>query len=185
MLIDSDVLASLPARHVSNGLAESVKMAATHDPHLFELLEQTTLQDAPLEEIVLRSLAIKKQVVEADEHENGLRKVLNFGHTLGHAIESVCGLDTYYHGECVALGMLPMCSDSLRPRVKAILEKLNLPTTCTAAPEAVWAAMCHDKKLSGDTLTVVFAPKAGSFVLRAMPLADLEETVRAFLGRKE
>ena len=123
--------------------------------------------------------------MQADEKEAGLRRVLNFGHTIGHGIESATGPDGLYHGECIALGMLPMCDDALRPRVQAIMEKLGLPTACEADPEAVWAAMTHDKKLSGDTLTVVFAPKAGSFVLRAMPLADLKETVRAFLGRKE
>jgi 3-dehydroquinate synthetase len=74
-----------------------------------------------------------------------------------------------------------MCSDTLRPRVKAILQKLELPTACSADPDAVWAAMSHDKKLSGDTITVVYAPKAGSFQLRSMPIADLKETVYGFL----
>jgi len=114
-----------------------------------------------------------------------LRRVLNFGHTIGHGIETAVGLNALYHGECVALGMLPMCSDELRPRVKAILKRLQLPTCCTAAPEAVWEAMSHDKKRSGKTITVVYAPKAGSFELRSMPIEDLKKTVFAFLGEKE
>ena len=120
-------------------------------------------------------------MVKADEKESGLRRVLTFGHTIGHGIETAAGLDTLYHGECVALGMLPMCSEALRPRVKRILEKLGLPTACHVDPEAVWAAMSHDKKLSGDTITVVYAQQAGSFQLEAMPLQALRETVFTFL----
>ena len=81
---------------------------------------------------------LKKDVVEKDEKEIGLRRVLNFGHTVGHGIETASGL-SLLHGECVALGMLPMCSQALRPRVQAILQRLNLPTFCTASPDAVQA----------------------------------------------
>ena len=68
--------------------------------------------------------------------------------------------------------------------MKAILKRLNLPTSCNADPDAVWAAMAHDKKRSGDTITVVYATGAGSFLLRSMPIADLKETVYSFLGEK-
>jgi len=68
-------------------------------------------------------------------------------------------------------------------RVKAILEKLGLPTSCRIDPDKVWEAMLHDKKLSGSTITVVYAPKAGSFELRSIPVADLKETVYGFLGK--
>ena len=113
-----------------------------------------------------------------------MRRVLNFGHTIGHGIETAAGLDALYHGECVALGMLPMCSSELRPRVKAILESLHLPTACCVDADAVWQVMRHDKKLSGDTITVVYAPGAGSFQLRSMPLEDLRQTVYEFLSGK-
>lgn len=184
VLIDPDVLKTLPQRQVANGLAEAVKMAVNFDEELLTVFEQ----DDPLaqiDRIIATSVQIKANVVKADEKESGLRRVLNFGHTIGHGIETAAGLDALYHGECVAIGMLPMCSDSLRPRVKAILEKLNLPTSCAAEPDAVWEAMSHDKKLSGDTITVVYAPKAGSFQLQSMPIADLKETVYTFLGEKE
>ena len=184
VLIDPEVLSTLPPRQVSNGLAEAVKMAVLFDDSLLRLFEQEDCI-SHIDRIITRCLQLKAAIVQADEKEAGLRRVLNFGHTIGHGIESATGPDGLYHGECIALGMLPMCGDALRPRVQAIMEKLGLPTACEADPEAVWAAMTHDKKLSGDTVTVVFAPKAGSFVLRAMPLADLKETVRAFLSRKE
>ena len=120
-------------------------------------------------------------MVKADEKESGLRRVLNFGHTIGHGIETAAGLDALYHGECVALGMLPMCGEALRPRVKAILERLQLPTVCHVDPDAVWEATSHDKKLSGDTITLVYAPEAGSFRLEAMPMEALKQTVYTFL----
>lgn len=184
VLIDPEVLSTLPARQISNGLAEAVKMAVNFDESLLGLFE-TDDYLSRIDDIIAASLRIKAAVVKADEKESGLRRVLNFGHTIGHGIETAAGLDTLYHGECVALGMLPMCADTLRPRVKAILRKLGLPTACALDPEVVWEAMSHDKKRSGDTITVVYAPKAGSFELRSMPIADLKETVCAFLGEKE
>ena len=180
VLIDPDVLNTLPPRQIANGLAEAVKMAATFDEALLCLFEQ----EDPLcriDEIIAASLKIKAEVVKADEKEAGLRRVLNFGHTIGHGIETAAGLDGLYHGECVALGMLPMCGDGLRPRVRAILQKLGLPTVCEADPHRVWEAICHDKKRTGDTITVVYAPEAGSFRLCAIPVAELKETVFAFL----
>lgn len=184
VLIDPEVLSTLPQRQISNGLAEAVKMAVNFDEKLLTLFEAEDYL-SHMDEIIAASLRIKAAVVKADEKESGLRRVLNFGHTIGHGIETAGGLDGLYHGECVALGMLPMCSDALRPRVKTILEKLKLPTSCSADPTAVWEAMLHDKKLSGSTITVVYAPKAGSFELRSMPVTDLKETVFAFLGEKE
>lgn len=182
VLIDPDVLKTLPQRQIANGLAEAVKMAVNFDEALLTRFEAgDTLSQ--IDEIIVASLRIKAQVVKADEKESGLRRVLNFGHTIGHGIETAAGLDTFSHGECVALGMLPMCSDALRPRVKAILEKLNLPTTCQVDVDAVWQAMSHDKKLAGDTITVVYAEKAGSFEFRSMPMEDMKETVYSFLRK--
>ena len=183
VLIDPEVLSTLPARQISNGLAEAAKMAVTFDETILTLFEE----EDPLsriDEIIAASLRMKAAVVKADEKESGLRRVLNFGHTIGHGIETAAGPDTLYHGECVALGMLPMCGDGLRPRLKAILEKLALPTSCNVDAESVWEAMLHDKKLSGDTITAVYAPTAGSFELLSMPVAELKQTVYGFLGKE-
>ena len=180
VLIDPEVLQTLPQRQIANGLAEAVKMAVNFDEELLSLFEQEDYL-SHIDQIIAASLRIKAAVVKADEKEAGLRRVLNFGHTIGHGIEAAVGLNTLYHGECVALGMLPMCSDELRPRVQAILQKLELPTAYSVDPDAVWAAMSHDKKLSGDTIIVVYAQKAGSFQLRSMPIADLKDTVYGFL----
>lgn len=181
VLIDPDVLKTLPRRQIASGLAEAVKMAVNFDEALLARFETEDVL-ASIDEIIAASLRIKAAVVKEDEKETGLRRVLNFGHTIGHGIETAAGLDAFHHGECVALGMLPMCSPQLRPRVKAILEKLGLPTTCTVNADSVWEALSHDKKLSGDTITVVYAEKAGSFELRAMPLQDFKATVYNFLS---
>ena len=182
VLIDPDVLSTLPQRQIANGLAEAVKMALTFDEALVFLFE-TADPCQKIDEIIASSVQLKAAVVKADEKESGLRRVLNFGHTIGHGIETAAGLDALYHGECVALGMLPMCSDALRPRVQNILKRLGLPTTCCVDPEKVWEAMSHDKKLSGDTITVVYCQQAGSFQLQAIPLQDLKETVFTFLRK--
>lgn len=103
VIIDPVLIETLPDIEVASGLAESVKMAATFDEELFKLFET---EDDPVdnyEEIVTRSLMIKKKVVEEDTKETGVRKVLNFGHTIGHAIESTSGLGKFTHGQCVAL----------------------------------------------------------------------------------
>ncbi len=180
VLIDPDVLQTLPPRQIANGLAEAVKMAVNFDEQLFSLFE-TTDPLAHIDDIIVASLRIKAAVVKADEKESGLRRVLNFGHTIGHGIETAAGLQTLYHGECVALGMLPMCSDDLRPRVKTVLEKIGLPTTCQIDPATVWEALSHDKKMSGDSITVIFAQTAGSYEMHTLPLSEFKATVFAAL----
>lgn len=179
VLIDPQVLETLPRRQVANGLAEAVKMALTFDASLFALFE-TEDPTAYMEEIIARSLQIKADVVMQDEKESGLRRVLNFGHTVGHGIEAA-GMQALYHGECVALGMLPMCSAAVRARLLPVLEKLGLPTACHVSAEAAWAALTHDKKLSGDMLTAIFCETVGSFEMRKMPLSALKETVFGLL----
>lgn len=184
VLIDPDTLSTLPARQVSNGLAEAVKMALTSDSELFTLFETADLSSpSVLDEIIHRALLVKKQVVEEDEHEAGLRKILNFGHTLAHAIESVYDMDTYYHGECVALGMVPMCAPAVRERLLPVLQRLELPTEIVEDAEAVLSACRHDKKMAGDTITVVYVPQIGTYELKYISFVEYEKLIREVLGQ--
>jgi len=162
VIIDPDVLKTLPKRHFNNGLCESIKMAATSDSGLFKLLEENNAEDI-IDTVIEKSLLIKKQVVEEDEKETGLRKVLNFGHTIGHAIETVTGLEELYHGECVALGMMFMASGKAKERIKNILSKNNLPTETDFNVEAVYEALHHDKKSAGTGVNVVRVKNIGEF----------------------
>lgn len=179
VLIDPDTLTTLPARQVTNGLAEALKMAMTHDAELFSVFEEGDLTSPTVQDTVItRSLAVKKQVVEADEQEGGLRKVLNFGHTLAHAVESIYDMDTYYHGECVAMGMVPMCSASVRERLIPVLQRLGLPTRLQGGADELIAACRHDKKLAGESITVITVPQIGTFTMEKIPFAELEVRIR-------
>ena len=169
VLIDPALTKTLPPRQVSNGLAEALKMALTFDEALFSLFEREN-PAACLEEIIVRSLKLKIAVVEQDEREAGLRKVLNFGHTLGHGIESL-GLG-FYHGECVALGMLPMCAGEVRERLIPVLKKLNLPTGAQFDREAALAAVAHDKKAAEGGIRAVFVDKPGSYRIASVSMAE-------------
>lgn len=172
VIIDPEVLKTLPERQISNGMAEAVKMALTSDALLFELFERGE-QYEKIETVIERALLVKKSVVEEDEREGGLRKVLNFGHTIGHAIESINGLGELYHGECVGLGMLPMCSGKVRERLYPVLKMLNLPTEFQASPDDLLDAVYHDKKAYGNKVTVVYVENIGSFEFKNIEPEEL------------
>ena len=180
VLIDPDVLKTLPARQIANGLAEAIKMAATSDADLFEYLEKNDPMEN-IEKVIEGSLKIKKAVVEQDPKEQGLRRVLNFGHTPGHAIETVSGLSGLYHGECVALGMLIMADPEPRARLSAVLEKVGLPTSYSFDKEKVIAAMAMDKMVAGGEITVVNLPAIGRFEFDKIPLAELQKRMKEVL----
>ena len=177
VIIDPNTLKTLPFRQVANGLAESLKMSLTSDEELFSIFENGNIDEA-LDTIIEKSLLIKRAVVESDEHEKGLRKVLNFGHTLAHAVESANEMTTLYHGECVAIGMVPMCSESVRNRLLKVLTKLGLPTTVEGNEDALIAACKHDKKLSGAEITIVYVERVGSFEFKKMSINELEAMIR-------
>ena len=179
VVIDPETLKTLPSRQISNGLAEALKMSLTSDKDLFELIEKEDIENN-IDLIIEKSLRIKKAVVEEDEKEAGLRKILNFGHTIGHAIE-VNSEYELYHGECVALGMIPMCNDNIKPRVLKTLEKLNLPITHNFSADELADAIKHDKKMSGDKITVVFVENIGEF---SMKTYEYNEFINILKGEK-
>ncbi|MBQ8309824.1 MAG: 3-dehydroquinate synthase [Clostridia bacterium] len=181
VLIDPDVLKTLPRRQIANGLAEAVKMSLTSDAELFELFEAGK-GESEIDTVIERSLRIKKAVVEQDEKETGLRRVLNFGHTLGHGIEGAEELHGLYHGECVALGMLPMCSDQVRVRLIRVLQSLGLPTEIKGDLEAMLTIASHDKKCDGSAISVVYVNAVGSFEISKMPTEEWKTMIRSTLG---
>lgn len=183
VLIDPDTLFTLPARHISNGLAEALKMAMTSDADLFVLFEENDPTEH-LDEIIAASIRIKSAVVQADERETGLRKILNYGHTIGHGIESFEGLHGLLHGECVALGMLPMCGESARKRLIPVLEKLNLPICISLDIEKTYQALVHDKKADGEKVTVTFVNEPGSYQMREILLNDLKKKMEIISENK-
>ncbi len=176
VVIDAEVLKTLDERQLISGAAEAIKMAATHDKELFDIFLNGNFKD-DIETIIKRALKIKARVVSADERESGLRKVLNFGHTVGHAIES--NSPKLFHGECVALGMLPMCSEETRNQLLEIYARLGLPQQTEVSAEKIIETMRHDKKMSGEEITVVRVYKVGSFELEKMSFESLAKEVKA------
>ena len=185
VLIDPRTLSTLPRRQIVNGLAEAVKMALCFDAEGFARLEALEVdaeisalaagRPVPvLERIIADALRTKKQVVEQDEKEHGLRRVLNFGHTIGHGIESLRGENGLLHGECVALGMLPMCSPVVRSRLLPLLERFGLPVSCEADPERVLQAVLHDKKMYAGKVRAILVEEIGSFTERELTPDDLK-----------
>lgn len=177
VLIDAETLNTLPKRQISAGIAEALKMACTFDKELFEKIEDAKDPIDIIDEIIVKSLKIKRDVVEQDEKEAGLRKVLNFGHTAGHAVEAVAH-SSLYHGECVALGMLVVSADNVKERLINIYKKLNLPTSFKGDKTALSSAVLHDKKGSGKTVTVIVSNKVGEFDMK-------EETFEEIIQRME
>ena len=149
VLVDFDTLKTLPRRQVVNGLAEALKTGIIGDPQLFALFECEHPEDN-IEQIVYRSLKFKKKIVEQDEREGSVRACLNFGHTIGH------GIDT-----------------ALLKRTRAIYRALGLPTRAGANKEKVLAYMQHDKKARGDHITVIKCPGLGCWRADSLPMTEL------------
>ena len=174
VLIDINLLNSLDVRQFNSGIVEAIKMAATFNEALFNFIENNNIKDN-IEYIITESLKIKKDVVEKDEKETGLRKVLNYGHTIGHGIEVVSG--KLYHGEAVALGTLCLCSEDIKNRLINIYNQLNIEPTIKLDKVKVLEAISHDKKANKDNITCIVVNKIGSYEMINYTLEELKERV--------
>jgi len=192
-LVVADVLTlrSLPEREFHSGLAEVVKHGMIADSTLFQRLEEKAdliLARDPetLREIVARSCAIKADVVEKDERESGLRAMLNFGHTVGHAIEAALGYGAITHGEAVANGMViatalsvrrGLCPERDARRLHDLLDRFGLLGSVLPPPESLEKYMVSDKKARDGVLQFVLTRGVGSVTFA--PVFDREELRRA------
>ena len=185
VLIDPATLATLPPREFRAGMAEVIKYGVIGDGQLFAELEAAsdrlaaidTLPPALLQRILERSAAAKARVVAADEREGGLRAILNYGHTLGHVVEALCGYGTWLHGEAVAIGMVAAGELSLerglwRPedqaRQRALIAAAGLPLRWPElASEAVLTCLQGDKKVRDGRVRFVLPSAIGSVEIRA------------------
>lgn len=170
VIIDTETIKTLPRRHIANGLAEALKVSLLGDAELFDLFENgDPFKEA--ETVIKRALKYKISVVEEDERESGLRRALNFGHTIGHGIESA-SQGKLLHGECVAVGMLPMCSPALRARLAPVYAKLGLPESVKAPADGVLRYCLNDKKAIGGEIITVRCEKPGEY--RFVPTGEEE-----------
>lgn len=188
VLSDVSTLKTLSERHYRAGLAEVVKYGVVLDAELFALLEaevEGLLQLNPqlLERVIARCCEIKAWVVEQDERESGLRAVLNYGHTLGHAFETLAGYHDLLHGEAVAIGMVMAaglsvhegyCSSGDATRIVNVLQRMGLPTSAPAVEkEALVQALGRDKKNRSGTLQYVCNRGIGTYVFHQVTPAGL------------
>ena len=175
--IDLDTLTSLPPAEFRAGMAEVIKYGIIENHLLFEFLEQNSekilAQDTQcLEYIIEASCTIKAKVVERDEHEGSYRMILNFGHTLGHAIEALTGYSQFKHGEAVAIGMvyaaklsqqLGKCNDEVVQRIEALVEKFDLPTRLPEfSPGEYIESMYRDKKAHDKNIRFILVRGIGT-----------------------
>lgn len=207
VLVDPDTLATLPPRQLANGLAEGVKSGLIRDPELFELFESDDCMEH-LDEIIYRSLLVKKAIVEEDENESSVRKLLNMGHSYGHAYETYHG-GKYLHGECVAMGMMTILQDpGIRARLRAILERLGLPSridadlTCSPArgsgcsqdgregndsaadfAESITGLIMNDKKAAAGRIDIVQCDEIGNAHLESWNMEKILTTLKNQLAQ--
>jgi 3-dehydroquinate synthase len=186
VICDLDLLRTLPKAELLCGLAEIVKHAAIADAGLFAYLEShwrqvLGLEPEVIEKLVFDSVTIKADVVNRDEKESGLRRTLNFGHTLGHAIEKTTA---HPHGEAVSIGMLAAAEISRRKgllaqadlrRLEALLANLGLPTRLAGRREALLSALRKDKKRQGDQIHFVLLDGIGRTRVEALSLDEIDQ----------
>jgi len=194
VITDVEALASLPIRDFRAGLAEVVKIAAIRDRDLFEYLEKNVeevlSQDLrALVRFVRRACEIKASIVEADEWETDVRSILNFGHTVGHAVEAATGYRGPNHGEAVAMGMVvaatiavrrKICPADALDRLKNLLQAFGLPTGLLVDAADVLRFVRYDKKIQDRQLRFVLLQGIGESVVTSLESPDeLEEALKA------
>lgn len=183
VLIDPLVLKTLAPAVYADGMAEVIKYGMIRDTELFEALEKHAWTDT---QIITRCVTIKSQVVAEDEFDNGCRLLLNYGHTVGHAIEQ-CSHFEISHGSAVAIGMSVMAraeagGEVLSRRLDAVLESYGLPTTCAFSAEELYRAAMADKKRRNQTLHIITVPTLGNGTIVTIPVEELSIYLRKGLS---
>lgn len=190
VICDPEVLKTLPQKEIACGLAEIVKHAAIADPDLFAYLERHAedileLESRAVKKVVSASVRIKASIIRRDETEKGERRILNFGHTFGHAIEFATGVP---HGEAVSLGMVyasnlsfkrGLLTDAENQRLRVLLNDLHLPTRFNSKTEGVAEAIGKDKKRADVRIHFVLLNGIGNAVVEQIAVEELKETLYA------
>lgn len=186
LLYDYSFLETLPGSEWVNGFAEIIKHACIKDRDLFTLLENNSLQSfkssrEKTDALINKNVEIKCGIVSADEFENGERRLLNFGHTIGHAVENTYGLP---HGHAVSIGMVAACdiSENLnglpardKEKIISLLKNFQLPVQLQFNKDEVWRVLLMDKKASAAKMNFVLLTRIGEAVIRPIPLGQLNE----------
>lgn len=186
LLYDLDLLKSLPTNEWINGFAEIIKHSCIKDARLFRELEKNKLgyyrkDRAALAALIRRNVIIKSDTVQEDEFEQGDRRLLNFGHTLGHAIENMYELS---HGQAISIGMTAACRISEQitgfddtERVMEALSRYGLPTLAEYDKKKAWEILQMDKKKDKGSIRYVLLNKIGKGIVKLIPIQELEQLI--------
>lgn len=183
VICDSNVLSTLSDEIMSDGMAEAIKYGMIRDAELFDLIASHNLKNVNeiIDDIVYKSISIKRDVVENDEFDTGERMILNFGHTIGHAIESYYNYQTYTHGSAVAIGM---CMITEKGCEKNILEKLvecvsayNLPYYCDAPISELLKLCSNDKKRESNYINYILCSKIGQASIHKVSVSEFQKFI--------
>ncbi len=194
--IDPNFLDTLPSREFAAGVAEMIKVAVMFDADYFKYLQSANLSDKEmLKEAIAKAVTIKADVVAKDEKENGIRAVLNYGHTFAHVIENETNYLKYLHGEAVAMGIvmanalackLGLLNEHEAKQIKSLLKHYGLPTEYTIGDvESFYEHFLLDKKSTNSAITFVLPQGIGDFKLKADIDSDLIKEVLKDFGEKE
>jgi 3-dehydroquinate synthase len=190
LLYDTALLKTLPKEEWANGFAEIIKHACIRDAAMFRELGKNSMRfyqkdGAALARLIRRNVVIKSRVVQKDEFERGDRRLLNFGHTLGHAIENQYELS---HGQAISIGMAAACmiSEELNDftesnRVITILKKYGLPTQAQFDAKKVMNILKMDKKKERDSMNYILLKRIGQGVVKSIPIIQLEKLLQSII----
>lgn len=191
VLIDPETVQTLPEKRIQEGIAEIIKCGAISDKSLWDdLAAFTGITDlvANSEAIIEKALCVKKKVVEEDPYDNGSRLLLNFGHTIGHAIENTAGYGKISHGEAIAIGMVQISRkaeerretpEGITAQIIEMNQKYHLPTTYTPWQEGkLFQAITHDKKARGQNLKIILLEKIGQAKVQTIPIEEINYYIK-------
>lgn len=193
VICDAQALKTLPNEQFSCGMGEIIKYAMISDAELFDLLSETggrtDISEETLKNIISRCVEIKGGIVSRDEFDNGERQLLNFGHTIGHALEKVSDYKIG-HGQAVGMGMammtdlcekLGICPSGTKNRLIDVLQKFDLPYSIDFTAKAISDAMVMDKKRRGDEITLILAEKIGNCFYKNYPISEVEGLIHTIM----
>ena len=188
VLCDTDCLSTLPDSVFRDGCGEVIKYAVLFDPELFTHLQQHGL-NFDRDWVIERCVKWKRDVVAQDEFDTGVRMLLNLGHTLGHAVESISNYQIS-HGNAVSIGMATIscacakrdiCSEETRDRILSLLQKFGLPCSAGYSAAELYAAACSDKKCSGAAINLIVPRAIGTCSIHPIPIGDFQSFIEAGL----
>ena len=170
VLIDPLTLDTLSERHFNNGMAEMIKYGMIYSKELFyKILNEDVTED--LGYFIYESLKIKRYFVENDEFDKGIRQILNFGHTYGHAYEAYYTYKKYLHGESIALGMVEVCeNETIKKDLIKVLKKYSLPTKDPVDKDSLLSFIKRDKKYTKDYLNLIVVDQIGKATIKKITL---------------